>query len=389
MRHHRPPTVANPLGVSRPVRSVALVTAMLLLLVAWPELASASTADSCPDGDVPEDGFVDVPVTNVHEYNVDCLAWWDITAGTSEESYSPEASVTRAQMASFLVRTYERVTGERVSPTKDYFVDDDGSIHENDIRKLAELGITAGCNPDDGNTHYCPHDPVTRAQMGSFLVRTYQEITGKAVDGSNDTFTDDDGNVHETDINRLAELGITAGCNPAGGNTRYCPDDPVTRAEMATFLMRELDVLVQLGEVKPPPASEKGQTDNDGDPCDISDCSTPTIQTIDLQDNDGNGNVSTHDVWTFTFSTSMDTSRGVELRHQTHDGQFEYLVDLTCESDWYDCTWVDDQNLRIVFEEEQLQDTDWDYPATIIEFNVRTPDGTPVDLERSADVTVN
>jgi glucose/arabinose dehydrogenase len=53
------------------------------------------------------------------------------------------------------------------------------------------------------------------------------------------TFTDDDGNTHEGDIEAIAAEGITLGCNPPA-NTRYCPNDDVTRGEMAAFLRRAL-----------------------------------------------------------------------------------------------------------------------------------------------------
>src|SRR5690606_8622253 len=52
---------------------------------------------------------------------------------------------------------------------------------------------------------------------------------------------DDDGNVHEAAIERLAALGITRGCNPPD-NTRFCPDDKVTRGQMAAFLVRTFDL---------------------------------------------------------------------------------------------------------------------------------------------------
>lgn len=63
---------------------------------------------------------------------------------------------------------------------------------------------------------------------------------GSATDGRG-TFTDDDGSVHEADINGLAASEITKGCNPPA-NTLFCPVRPVTRAEMASFLVRALDL---------------------------------------------------------------------------------------------------------------------------------------------------
>ncbi|MGH8911840.1 MAG: hypothetical protein ACRDVD_04955, partial [Acidimicrobiia bacterium] len=54
-----------------------------------------------------------------------------------------------------------------------------------------------------------------------------------------DYFNDDDTSVHEFDINRLAHADITRGCNPPA-NTIYCPNQSVTRAQMAAFLHRSL-----------------------------------------------------------------------------------------------------------------------------------------------------
>ncbi len=113
------------------------------------------------------------------------------------------------------------------------FTDDNGNIHEGYIEAIAAEGITRGCNPPL-NDRYCPSDHVTRGQMAAFLVRTL----GLADDGGTDWFSDDDGNVFETDINRLAFAGITRGCNPSEGNTKFCPFDRVTRGQMAAFLVR-------------------------------------------------------------------------------------------------------------------------------------------------------
>ena len=133
--------------------------------------------------------------------------------------------MTRGQMAAFLVRT----TGLAVRAA-DPFIDDDGSIFEEDIERLAAAGITAGCTPE--GDRFCPDEPVTRGQMAAFLVRTLglTEVSG-------DWFTDDEGSMFEQDINRLRTAGITLGCNPPAGD-RYCPERVVTREQMASFLVR-------------------------------------------------------------------------------------------------------------------------------------------------------
>ncbi|MFP3881770.1 MAG: hypothetical protein ACLFWH_05575 [Actinomycetota bacterium] len=56
-----------------------------------------------------------------------------------------------------------------------------------------------------------------------------------------DSFHDDDGSVFEVDIEWIASQGITHGCNPPL-NTMFCPDDPVTRGQMAAFLRRALNL---------------------------------------------------------------------------------------------------------------------------------------------------
>lgn len=112
------------------------------------------------------------------------------------------------------------------------FTDDDGNVHEQAIEIIAEAGITKGCDPEDP-LKYCPSQVVTRDQMAAFL--------GRGLDlppSPTDFFTDDDGSTLEDDINRIAAAGITLGCAP----NRFCPSDPVTRDQMASFLVRALDL---------------------------------------------------------------------------------------------------------------------------------------------------
>nr|MDJ0954993.1 S-layer homology domain-containing protein [Acidimicrobiia bacterium] len=114
------------------------------------------------------------------------------------------------------------------------FIDTADSVFEADIEWLAAEGITTGCNPPF-NTIFCPADPVTRGQMAAFLVRAL-DLTD---DGGGDLFVDDDTSVFEGDIDRLGTAGITKGCNPPD-NDLFCPNDPVTRGQMAAFLVRAL-----------------------------------------------------------------------------------------------------------------------------------------------------
>ncbi len=156
--------------------------------------------------------------------------------------YCPSDQVTRGQMAAFLARALDLPHG-----APDAFSDDDQSIFQADINALAGAGIAKGCNPPK-NTLYCPDDVVTRGQMAAFLDRAFHF----AVESAGDSFIDDEGSIFEADINRLAAAGITRGCNPPT-NSQYCPDDPVRRDQMATFLARSLG----LDPLTPPPAGHR------------------------------------------------------------------------------------------------------------------------------------
>lgn len=113
-----------------------------------------------------------------------------------------------------------------------YFLDDDQSIHEGTIEVLAAAGITRGCR----HNLYCPDREVTRGQFAALLTRAFPDLVP---DNADDYFRDDDGSVHEGAVNGLAAAGVATGCEPG----RFCPAEPITRAQMATMLARALSGL--------------------------------------------------------------------------------------------------------------------------------------------------
>ncbi len=178
--------------------------------------------------------FGDVPTTHTFFGDVEWLAAQGITKGCNppaNDQYCPNDPVTRGQMAAFLHRGLSRVLTPDAPLS---FTDISGSVFKADIEWLGSVGVTKGCNPP-ANDQYCPNDPVTRGQMAAFLVRAFGYTTG----AGSDRFRDDDGSIFEADIERLAEAGVTRGCNPPT-NDMFCPNDPVTRAQMAAFLHRAM-----------------------------------------------------------------------------------------------------------------------------------------------------
>lgn len=107
---------------------------------------------------------------NTHEANIDIIGQLGITKGCNppyNDDYCPDGNVTRGQMAAFLVRTF----GLTDDGGRDWFTDDGESVFEADINKLAAAGITSGCNPP-ANDEFCPDRAVSRGVMAAFLARS-------------------------------------------------------------------------------------------------------------------------------------------------------------------------------------------------------------------------
>ncbi|MGI8517436.1 MAG: hypothetical protein ACR2ME_03705 [Acidimicrobiia bacterium] len=184
---------------------------------------------ACGSGPLPT-GFIDIG-GSPFAADIVWIADQGITNGCKPAPnalFCPNGLVTRGEMAAFLSRALNLVN----NGGGDLFGDDDTSIFENDIDKIATAGITTGCQPPP-NALFCPGGLVTRGEMVAFLSRALNLMD----DGGGDLFTDDDGSVFETDIDKVAAAGITFGCAPPP-NARFCPTELVTRGQMAAFLHR-------------------------------------------------------------------------------------------------------------------------------------------------------
>ena len=197
------------------------------------------------DGDV----YTDVEETNVHKSSIHSLAAMGIFDGTecASRRFCPSGSLQRWVMAVWLIRSIENSEPPSISISR--FADVDATEWWAPyVERLAEWGITMGCSVDP--LRYCPDAHVTRAQMASFIARALRlEVT------LTDFFVDTNGNTHEQNIVALAVSGITVGCktNP----TSYCPGREVTRAQMATFLARALELNIQIRTPALAPTSEE------------------------------------------------------------------------------------------------------------------------------------
>ena len=186
------------------------------------------------DVDPPIVGFVDVPACHALHSFITSLVSAGVTGGcaVNPARYCPDSSVTRAQMALFLLRAKGGPSYLPPACTNATFSDVPCSNpFAAWIYELVARGITTGC----GGGRYCPNDPVTRAQMAVFLLLTYEPPGYVPPACTTATFSD----VPCSDpfarwIYELVARGITAGCGGGG----YCPASAVTRGQMAVFLVR-------------------------------------------------------------------------------------------------------------------------------------------------------
>ena len=180
--------------------------------------------------------FLDVPQShNFHDF-IERIFRSGITAGCGGGNYCPDASVTRAQMAVFIL-TSEHGLGYTPPPATGTVFDDvpAGSFAAAFIEQLFDEGITSGC----GGGNYCPNNPITRAQMSVFLL-VAEHGTGYTPPPATGTVFNDVPVTHPFAawIEQLFAEGVTSGCG--GGN--YCPGSPVTRGQMAVFLVTTFDL---------------------------------------------------------------------------------------------------------------------------------------------------
>lgn len=178
--------------------------------------------------------FADVPFSNFANFFIEILFRSGISGGcnTNPLLFCPDAPVTRAQMAIFILRGMHGSSFVPPPATGTVFGDvPANAFAANFIEQLAAEGITSGC----GGGNYCPDASVTRAQMAIFLLRGEHGSAFIPPTASGTVFTDVPAGSFAADfIEQLAAENITGGCG--GGN--YCPNATVTRAQMAIFLVR-------------------------------------------------------------------------------------------------------------------------------------------------------
>lgn len=211
-------------------------------------------SDTC-DG-VTRGVFDDVPVGQIFAVEIDCLHAWRVTRGTgARRRYAPGRPVQRWQMAVLVDRLAaleqqpdgDRATHVAPDDVRDRGYGDVARLSPEArlaIARMSELRVIKGTTA----TTFAPFDRVTRAQTAALLNRLRTAVTESTNStDSTDHFRDDDGSVHERDINAIAELGIVVGT----GGRRFRPGAVVRRDQMAAMLVRLIQTRIDSGYVDP------------------------------------------------------------------------------------------------------------------------------------------
>ena len=184
--------------------------------------------------------FSDVHPTDWAWKWIEALSASGVTTGCGSGNYCPQEAAARSQVAVLLLRA-RYGSGYTPPAAAGFFTDVPTNYWSaNWIERLFDEGITNGCatNP----LLYCPDDDVTRAQTAVFLLRTRygSSYTPPPATG---IFADVPTSYWAANwIEQLYTEGITSGCgtNPL----LYCPENTVTRAEIAVFLARTFNLAI-------------------------------------------------------------------------------------------------------------------------------------------------
>ena len=185
----------------------------------------------------PDPGFVDVPAGAPFFDEVAALAASGITRGCGDGGFCPDRVTSRGEMATFLYRgmtASDEGDGTEGAGGVGGFGDVvAGGAHAGDIATLGGLGVLEGTGCAEGL--FCGSDPIRRWALAVWLARVLYDgeppaaTVGRFEDVGSDRWW-------APHVEGLVSVGVTAGCSAEP--LLFCPDEVVTRGQMASFLVR-------------------------------------------------------------------------------------------------------------------------------------------------------
>ena len=171
-------------------------------------------------------GFEDVKQS---DWYADAVVWAvnaGITTGKTAKTFAPKENCTRAQIVTFLWRAMGCPSPKGGNPFTDV---KDSAYFKNAVIWAEETGITTGTS----SGKFSPNDVVTRGQTVTFLYR----LAGEPAVGADNPFHDiAAGKFYTKGVLWAVQNGITNGAT----KTTFEPNSPCTRAQIVTFLHRDM-----------------------------------------------------------------------------------------------------------------------------------------------------
>lgn len=175
-----------------------------------PTVRPRDTRLACP-ASVVGAGFADVPDTSPFKSAVDCVQQWQVANGTSPTTYTPAATVTREQMAGFIARVIRRTGGHLPGNAPDAFRDDDGSTFSQDIDALAAAGVVRGTGEQTFSPRADVSRAQMAALLVRAHDYRASQAGMDGLRAVEDFFADDDHTALQRDINAAARAGLATG----------------------------------------------------------------------------------------------------------------------------------------------------------------------------------
>lgn len=218
----------------RDLRRMAACLAALILCLGLSVTASAAEADT---------GFSDVAADAWYAEAAVYCRDNGLMNGTTATTFSPNATMTRAQLCAVLYR----MAGSPETTGRDAFADTpDGAWYEDAALWAVRNRIMSGYTADT----FGPHDPITREQLAAILWR----YAGSPAAEAGEAYAD------EASIASWAVTAVdwarTCGFINGMSDGSFRPDGRATRAQVAAILMRYDQARTE--EPSPEPAPQEG-----------------------------------------------------------------------------------------------------------------------------------
>ena len=183
----------------------------------FPTQASAQTLDLCDVHDVSQ--FSDVDDRDYGAAYILCMKALGLSGGKGDGTYGPDDRLSRAQMASFMIRLWRDVLGGTCPAGAHPFEDvNSSSTHAENIGCLYRLGITRGTTA----TTYEPSEQVSASQISRFLMRLWQRLGNTCPPATSEI---------EQAGACLTQLHVTP------DSAEATSDQKVTRSQMAVYVI--------------------------------------------------------------------------------------------------------------------------------------------------------